>query len=106
MWAVDAGEGAYGSDEEPEAAAGARPRKKARTKQPKQKKAYAPGYRTAGYAFMVVLFKEHANGKEFLKKEELMRAAEESGIAQKPIRGAIFIIDICHSSHDGSISRL
>ncbi|KAK9831283.1 hypothetical protein WJX74_010245 [Apatococcus lobatus] len=81
------GEGGYGSEEEPEEPAGSRPWKKARTKQPKPKKAYAPGYRTAGYAFMVVLFKEHAYCKEFLKKEELIRAAEESGIAQKPIRG-------------------
>ena len=36
---------------------------------------------------MIVLFKETAGGKPFMKKEELIKAAEDSGIAHKPIRG-------------------
>ncbi len=36
---------------------------------------------------MIVLFKEKARGKTEMLKEELIQAAEDSGIAQKPIRG-------------------
>ncbi|KAK9864346.1 hypothetical protein WJX84_006855 [Apatococcus fuscideae] len=78
------GEGAYGTEHEAEAEEPerARPRKRA-----KSKKSYVPNLGTANYTFMIVLFKETAGGKPFMKKEELIKAAEDSGIAHKPIRG-------------------
>ena len=83
----NAGEGAYGEESEAEEAAGSRPQKRGRTKAPKPKKAYVPGYRTAGDAFMIALFKAKAGGQDYMLKEELIQAAEDSQIAHKPIRG-------------------
>ncbi|KAL3700927.1 hypothetical protein R1sor_018949 [Riccia sorocarpa] len=49
------------------------------------KKRYLPGKNTAGYALLITLFRAHRDGKEFMKKQELIDAAELTGLSRAPI---------------------
>ncbi|KAL2635846.1 hypothetical protein R1flu_007325 [Riccia fluitans] len=49
------------------------------------KKRYLPGKNTAGYALLITLFRAHRDGKEFMKKQELIDAAELTGLSRTPI---------------------
>lgn len=52
----------------------------------KRAKPYAPRHGSANYAFLIVMYRAHRLGKSEWGKEELMAAAEASGLANKPIR--------------------
>ncbi|XP_019089376.1 PREDICTED: crossover junction endonuclease MUS81-like [Camelina sativa] len=54
-------------------------------KKAKGKKPYRPQIKTAAYALLITLHRETANGKKFMRKQELMDATEASGLSQVPI---------------------
>ncbi|EOA18708.1 hypothetical protein CARUB_v10007286mg [Capsella rubella] len=46
---------------------------------------YIPGRNTTTYALLITLHRETENGKKFMRKQELIDAAEASGLAHEPI---------------------
>ncbi|KAG0540979.1 hypothetical protein BDA96_03G456000 [Sorghum bicolor] len=57
----------------------------AKGKKPKMKKRYLPGKNTAAYAILITLLRAKANGKDFMMKQELIDAAEASGLSRDAI---------------------
>ncbi|EFH44959.1 hypothetical protein ARALYDRAFT_916322 [Arabidopsis lyrata subsp. lyrata] len=64
----------------PEAVPGNRAGKKAKGTEP-----YRPRRNSAAYALLITLHRETANGKAFMRKQELMDAADASGLSHVPI---------------------
>ncbi|CAK7339399.1 unnamed protein product [Dovyalis caffra] len=48
-------------------------------------KRYLPQRNSVAYALLITLYRETVNGKEFMRKQELIDAAEVSGLSQAPI---------------------
>lgn len=67
-------------------------------------KEYVPGIGTANYAFLICLLKaqEGPEKKEFLGKDDLMKRAESSGLADKPIFGSTEPIPPTFNPRDGN----
>ncbi|KAL0749137.1 hypothetical protein Bca101_031140 [Brassica carinata] len=51
----------------------------------KAKKRYTPQRNSVSYALLITLHRETANGKEFMRKAELIDAAEASGLSHAPV---------------------
>ncbi|CAN0863564.1 Crossover junction endonuclease MUS81 [Linum grandiflorum] len=51
----------------------------------KAKKRYVPQKNSCAYALLITLYRGTSNGKEFMRKQELIDAAEVSELSQKPI---------------------
>ncbi|XP_026441335.1 crossover junction endonuclease MUS81-like [Papaver somniferum] len=54
-------------------------------KRSKGKKRYLPQKNSVAYALLITLYKETLNGKEYMKKQELIDATEASGLSRVPI---------------------
>ncbi|KAJ4842727.1 hypothetical protein Tsubulata_046051 [Turnera subulata] len=54
-------------------------------KRAKGTKRYLPQKNSVAYALLVTLYREAANGTEFMRKQELIDAAEASGLSRVPI---------------------
>ncbi|WCJ39011.1 Crossover junction endonuclease MUS81 [Euphorbia peplus] len=51
----------------------------------KGKKSYVPQRSSVAYALLITLYRETSNGTEFMRKQELIDAAEASGLSRAPI---------------------
>ncbi|PIA53638.1 hypothetical protein AQUCO_00900305v1 [Aquilegia coerulea] len=54
-------------------------------KKAKVSRRYVPQKNSAAYALLITLYRETANGNDFMKKQELIDAAELSGLSRVPI---------------------
>ncbi|KAL4557456.1 hypothetical protein LXL04_035633 [Taraxacum kok-saghyz] len=55
------------------------------SKRNKGNKQYVPQKNSAAYALLITLYRGTSNGIEFMRKQELMEAAEASGLSRSPI---------------------
>nr|XP_043617761.1 crossover junction endonuclease MUS81 [Erigeron canadensis] len=56
-----------------------------RVEKNKGNKPYMPQKNSVAYALLITLYREMANGSEFMRKQELIDAAEASGLSRSPI---------------------